>query len=483
MSPQDVTYRRIVRFWLPLAGTWLMMSVEGPFLTALIARQAEPKENLAAFGIAFAFALILESPIINLLSASTALVEDRNSFLSLRRYSYSLNAALTVALLVVLAPPIFDLLSLRLLALEPRVAELTRGALALLLPWPAAIGYRRFHQGVLVRHDMTRRVAYGTVIRLGSMATAGLVGWRLLSLPGAWVGALGLATGVIAEAVASRLMARGIEGELLEPGPERPAGEWLSFPEITRFYLPLAFTSILAMAVHPMVTFFLGRARQPLESLAVMPVVYGLTFFFRSMGLSFQEVGIALMGDRGEHYPRLRNFALGLALAAGAGLTLVAFSPLAVLWYRHVAGLSPELTAYALPPTQILALLPVLSVMMAFQRALLVSARRTGPLTGATITEVGGIATLLAIGIFGLDLVGANAAAIALILGRGTGNLYLVPACLAAVRSLRGRPPRETEPIESAPSGSSETPRAAPGPSSVSAGALPGESHPQASGN
>jgi len=478
MTSRDVTCGRIVRFWLPLAGTWLMMSVEGPFLTAIIARQAAPKENLAAFGIAFAFALILESPIINLLSASTALVGDRNSFLSLRRYSYTLNAALTVALLLVLVPPVFELLSLRLLALEPRVAELTHGALALLLPWPAAIGYRRFHQGVLVRHDMTRRVAYGTVVRLSAMATGGLVGWRLLSLPGAWVGALGLAVGVIAEAVASRLMARGIEGELLEPRPGRPAGAWLPFSEITRFYLPLAFTSILAMAVHPMVTFFLGRARQPLESLAVMPVVYGLTFFFRSMGLSYQEVAIALMGDRGEHYPRLRNFALGLATAAGAGLALVAFSRLATLWYRHVAGLSPELTTYALPPTQILALLPVLSVMMAFQRALLVSARRTGPLTGATITEVASIAALLAFGIFGLDLVGANAAAISLILGRAVGNLYLVPPCLAAVRSLRGRPAAGTGTTPVSTAGDAESGE----PSAVTAASLPRDGRQPASG-
>ena len=29
-------------FWLPLAATWLMMAVEGPFLAALIARLPEP---------------------------------------------------------------------------------------------------------------------------------------------------------------------------------------------------------------------------------------------------------------------------------------------------------------------------------------------------------------------------------------------------------------------------------------------------------
>ena len=76
-----LTYKRIFTFWTPLAATWLMMSVEGPFLAAIIARLAEAKYNLAAYGVAFSLALIIEAPIIMIMSASTALVKDRDSFL------------------------------------------------------------------------------------------------------------------------------------------------------------------------------------------------------------------------------------------------------------------------------------------------------------------------------------------------------------------------------------------------------------------
>ena len=51
--------RRILRFWLPLEATWLMMAIEGPFLAAVIARLPAPKENLAAFGVAAALAWIV----------------------------------------------------------------------------------------------------------------------------------------------------------------------------------------------------------------------------------------------------------------------------------------------------------------------------------------------------------------------------------------------------------------------------------------
>ncbi len=148
---KPLTYGRIFRFWAPLAGTWMMMAVEGPFLAAIIARLAAPTENLASFGIAIAFALIIEAPVIMLLSAATALVKDKTSYLALRRFTYALNAALTGVMLIVLLPPVFRLLTGTLLNLPDEVARLTYGAMVLLLPWPGAIGYRRFLQGTLVR--------------------------------------------------------------------------------------------------------------------------------------------------------------------------------------------------------------------------------------------------------------------------------------------------------------------------------------------
>jgi hypothetical protein len=54
----------LFRFWVPLQATWLMMSLEGPFLAAVIARLAEPKHNLAAYGVAFALAILVEAPVI-----------------------------------------------------------------------------------------------------------------------------------------------------------------------------------------------------------------------------------------------------------------------------------------------------------------------------------------------------------------------------------------------------------------------------------
>lgn len=433
MHGSTLTYRQIFLFWLPLAGTWLMMAVEGPYLAAIIARLDRPTENLAAFGVAFAFAIIIEAPVIMLMAAATALVRNRHSYLALRRFAYGLGAILTGAQLVVVLPPVFAWIA-DMVGLPPEVARLTHQGLAIMLPWPVAIGYRRFRQGLLISHNLTRRVAYGTVLRLVTMSIVALVASRIPSLQGVHVGAAALAVGVVVEAVASRWMTREIVSKLLDGQLERASTTPLTLGAIASFYLPLALTSVLAMAVQPMVTFFMGQSRFALQSLAVLPVVHGLTFIFRALGLSYQEVGIALLGDRRQHYRQIRNFACGLAVAAAAGLGLIAYTPLASIWFLDISGLTPELSAFAFRPVQILALFPAGSVWMAFQRAVLVHARETTSITWASVAEVATVVTVLAVTIHSLSWVGAVAAATAILLGRIVGNLWLIKPAIGVAR-------------------------------------------------
>ena len=117
-----------------------------------------------------------------------------------------------------------------------------------------------------------------------------------------------------------------------------------------RFYAPLALTSFLSFFINPLTTFFLARGRMPLESLAVLPVVIGLAFVFRTAGIAMQEVVIALVGDGGENRRILNRFTLRVGAASTAGLAAVVFTPLATVWYGTVSGLSRDLTAFSVLP-------------------------------------------------------------------------------------------------------------------------------------
>jgi hypothetical protein len=431
--PPQLSLKKIFVFWLPLGATWLMMAVEGPFLAALIARLAEPKFNLAAYGVAFAFALIIEAPIIMIMSASTALVKDRYSFYKLKIFTYSLNTLITIIMLILVIPPIFYFIAEDLIGLPQRIAYLTHIATIILLPWAGAIGYRRFYQGILIRNNLTRRVAYGTVIRLITMVITALVIYFNFDIPGAAVGATALSVAVIAEAVASKFMVTGILKKL--SNPIRSSDSELTYKEIYKFYYPLALTAIISLGVQPIVTFFIGKSKMPIESLAVLPVITSFVFIFRALGLSYQEVVIAYLGEYKSSYIPLRKFAVILGGSLSFILILVAFTPLSDFWFIDISGLSYSLSEFSKIPLMIMTIIPALTVLICFQRAVLVSDKNTAPITWGTAVEFVMIILLMILSINVFSLVGAIAATASFVIGRIAANVYLTPSVNKSIKS------------------------------------------------
>ena len=427
----SLTYRRIFLFWMPLALTWLMMAIEQPFLIAFIARLEDAKFNLAAFGIAGSFAMLIESPIIMLMSASTALVTGRNSYKKLKKFTDILNAGITGIQLIILIPPVFNYIVVRLMEVPEDVARLAHISLIIFLPWAASIGYRRFYQGILIRNNLTRRVTYGTLVRLSVIMIMGLLLYSA-GVKGAYVGAGAMSLAVLFEAIATRMMASRTLKNLLQK--EDTENGKLSLRSITKFYYPLALTSILSLGVHPFVTFFMGRSYMAVESLAVLPVVGSLVFIFRSMGLSYQEVNIALIGKEKQNYTVLRNFALYIGIMVTVLISVLAFTPLADLWFINISGLSTELADMSYLPLKIMILLPALTVLLNFQRSSLIINGTTGPISVATAVELISIIVVLLVCVVFLNLIGVVAASIAFIAGKTVSNLYLVPKQLTAVK-------------------------------------------------
>ena len=429
--PENLTYRRIFLFWGPLALTWLMMALEQPILIAFIARLGEAKLNLAAFGIAGSFAMIIEAPVIMLMSASTALVTGRHSYRKLRRFTDILNLGVTGIQLLVLIPPVFRFIVINLMGVPEEVARLAHIALLIFLPWAASIGYRRFYQGILIRNNLTRRVTYGTLVRLTVIVTVGVILYSA-GVKGAYVGAGAMSLAVFAEAIATRIMASGTLKTILER--EDTENGSLGLRKISKFYYPLAITSLLSLGVHPFVTFFLGRSYMAVESLAVLPVVSSLVFIFRSLGLSYQEVNIALIGNQRQNYRPLRNYAVYMGAAVTVLITILAFTPLADLWFVNVSGLSQELADMSYLPLKIMILLPAFTVLLNYQRSLLLINRTTGPISTATAIELISIIAILLVCTVFLNMTGVVAAAIAFTVGKGISTLYLLPRQTATVR-------------------------------------------------
>ncbi len=421
MKKGELTLRYIFKFWFPIALTWLMMAFEGPYTTAVIARLEDAKYNLAAYGIAFSFALIVEAPIIMLMTASTALVKNFHSYRKLRNFTLILNLLITLAMLILIIPSVFDFIALNLMGLESKLAGLVYHATVFLIPWPAAIGFRRFYQGILIANKKTKYIAFGTVMRILTVVAFSLLLAFNTKLEGCYIGAISLSLAVVIEAFVIYAMTLGtIKSRVL------PSKSDFSFdyPYLVKFYIPLALTSFISLGVQPVVTFFVAKSRLALDSLAVLPVVTSFIFIFRSMGLSFQEVGVALMKYDDENFTTLKTFVFMLGVIVSFTLAGIMLTPARYFWFQNIAGLSPDLVPLAIQTASILVLLPALSILISWQRSVLVNAALTKHITYGTIVEFVSIIILMII-FLKMNLIGAHAAAISFMLARAAANIYL----------------------------------------------------------
>lgn len=415
--------RDVVRFWLPLSFTWLMMAAEGPILTSVVARMSDAMFNLAAYGVTLAIGMLIESPVINLLSTTVALAKDRASAEQLKTFMWKVNILVTVGMLVVCIPFVFDLVAYAAIGLDPNIGWRVHLGLMCMILWPGAIGYRRYYQGLLIRHRQTRLVAYGTVVRLITMAGSAGVLMLIGNMEGIIIGAASITSGVIWEALATRWMAkdvvRTIRAQSYDDCESAPTDR-----QIMKFYIPLAMTSTVGFLVTPMVAFFLNRAPEALASLAVLPVVDSFVFFFRSFGFSYQEVGVAYLGMDRTSYPALRKVGQWIVIATTVTLVAITASPLLDLVYGGIYGLNADLVQFARIPTMLLTVLPAVAVLYSLQRSVLIAAHRTLVVTVSTVLELVTICLVMILAINVTPWTGAIAAALAMSVGRVAANSY-----------------------------------------------------------
>ena len=393
------SYRGILKTWFPLLLTWLLMAIEGPFLGSLIARLPKAKENLAAFGIAFAVALLLESPIINMLAASVKVVSDRNSYRILRNFNFCLSALLTILTAIVLIPSVFELWSEKFLHLDPEVSALSRMALLTLLPWPAAIGYRRLYQGILIKAGRSRLVTFGTICRLFSGFGVAICLYKFMDFSGAVLGGISLSVGVVSEAVITRMLVKRTLSSLCSAPVH---GSSWTFKSLVVFYYPLALTTFIGLAIAPMTSFAAGRGIAPLDSLAVLPVLNAFLFIFRAVALSMQEVIISLLEKAKNQMAmllKLQKFVLGLGIFCSICYFVMALTPLYFYWFQSVLGLSHKLASFARESVFFTCLIPPFTMLLNWQRSILISRKMTLPISYSSAIELLVVATTLAIGI------------------------------------------------------------------------------------
>lgn len=410
-------------FWLPLFASWLLMTAEGPIISAAINRLPDEIIMLAAMGIVFSLSVTIESPIINLLATSTALTKDRASYLLIRRFTVHWMLILTAVSIAIAFTPLFDLVVVSWMGTPAAVAQWVQLGLKIMVFWSAAIAWRRFLQGVMIRFGHTRLVAWGTAVRLLSSGSAVLIMVLWGDIPGVILGAIALMVGVFSEAAYATFAVRPILQTRLSAESPIAEGQPLNYRDLFSFHLPLAATSLLALLAQPLVTSSLARLDNPTLSLAAWPVLFQMTLIARAAAFAWPEVVIALSDGQKTFFP-VRKFTLNLSAILTIFMFIFVFTPLSVFYLFVVQDLTPVVGELVRQSLVLFLLFPALAVFTSWLRGLLIKERATKAVNIGMVINLVVTAVVLTIGLY-LRLPGLQTAAIALNLASLCEVLYL----------------------------------------------------------
>lgn len=396
--------------FLPLAVSGFLMSFAQHIITAGITRQSDPEISLAAYGITLPLSILIEAPVIVLLSVSNALVKDLHSYRLLRNFTIWLGLFLSALQALIAFTPLSDLLFRTLLDLPPAVADAAKVGFAWLIPWHICIAWRRFLQGILINQGLTAPIGWGTTLRLMTLLAAVFVGVFYSLGIGVAIATCSLSLSVLVEALYTTWWARKVIPRL----PTQSDAPPLTFRGMLQIYWPLSIQSLLGHCLKPIIAGALSRGATAEASLAAWPVAYGTVSLFLSPITMLQQLAIAARNEE-------RKVTLHFSVLVGGCTTLVlvlfAFTPLGGLYLTEIIGLHEPTLGLAVWVLRLMVPLPLLITAQNWLSGSLVRAQQTLPVQHAVLADVLGVTAFIYPTTLLLTVPGSTLAPIAVCIG------------------------------------------------------------------
>ncbi|WP_337884505.1 hypothetical protein [Fischerella thermalis] len=357
--------------FIPLSLSDVAMTLGDPLQTAALSRLAFPQETLAAIGVVKAVAVFLESPIIMILHASTALGSYAASRRALWQFTVIAGLCLSSIFLILTWKPLYNWLLLDVFGVSPFIATRGRIPFLLMFLWPFVIAWRRFFQGLLIRAGKSAPVGWASVARFTWVIVALTVGVSL-RYDGALLAGVTMMGAILIEAVlvtwfCSRLNITSI----LDPHIHYKTGKLpKTFRGVTSYYLPLASTMLLVWGARATLLSLVARSFDGSLALAVWPAAWGLILSIANGTRMVQQVVIS-------SYEETSNQTLiSFVVLVGLGFTSIpfflGFTDIGFSFMRQFFGDNPTLVEAARPVVQILSGLPfLLALQNSFQGLLI----------------------------------------------------------------------------------------------------------------
>lgn len=370
------------------------MGAEGPTFSWFVASLPDQKINLAAFGsIAFPISMVVEGPIIMLLAASTALCKDIRAYRKLQQFTLLLAGILTAIHILIAFTPLYDWIIDSILAVPENLREPGRIGLKILTPWTAAIAYRRFLQGILIRFEKAHFIVFGTVVRLITLIISLKLLATFTNFSGIVIGTIAIAVGVLSEAIFTHIASRSTIKNRIPQKTKEALN--LNIKSFLVFYTPLALTPLMTLVIQPAGSAAMSRMPDIINSLAAWQVVHAIIFLTRSIGFAFNEVVVA-QSDKEGAINVLNKFCFLLALFASSCLAILALTPISDYLLIQIYNLEKDLAKVCKLALIFGVTMPAYQAYQSLFQGQLVAAKKTKGVTEAVAIYV----TLSLLGLF-----------------------------------------------------------------------------------
>jgi progressive ankylosis protein len=381
--------------FIPLSLSDVAMTLGDPLQTAALSRLAFPQETLAAVGIVRAIAILLESPIIMILHASTALGIYTASRRALWQFTVIAGISLSSIFLVLTWEPLYNWLILDVFGVSPFIAARGRTPFILMFLWPFVIAWRRFFQGLLIRARKSIPVGLASVGRFAWVIVALAVGVSF-KFDGALLAGVTMIGAVIIEAVlvtwfCSRLNITFILDQQIHQDTKKLPK---TLKGVTLYYLPLASTMLLIWGARAILLSFVARSFDGNLALAVWPSAWGLVISIANGTRMVQQVVISSYEETSKR--TLATFVVVVGLIFTSIPFFLGFTSQGFSLLRQFFGDNPSLIEAALPVIQVLSCLPFLFTLQNTFQGLLIHRAKNWFINLATL--VGAALTLIVCG-------------------------------------------------------------------------------------
>jgi hypothetical protein len=427
-----ITYKHLFFAWLPLGVMWIVMAAEQPAVTGVISRLPDAVNQLAAFGYSFALALLIEGPVVQMLSAGTAVSGTEESYKKILKIMNILAIITLIVHLFFCIPSIFEGVAVHIMHLPANLVHPAWTCFMFMIPWTPCIGYRRLWQGVLIKHEKSALAPVVMYVRLSAAFLFLWLGLLFKPLKGAALGGAIMGMVAIVGMLMAYLLVRPILRDLKNNSKKQDTKELesetataqMTMREMVVFYIPLAITSMVSLGVRPILNFGIPRGLFPIESLAIWPIMLSYVLLYTAISQSLQEIVIAEMNA--ENYKTLQRFVTVVAFVISGLYAITWFvKPFRNFWFTLFFNFPQELYPFLPISIAILAPLAFLAAKISWFRGVFIANHKTKIITAGIVVNLSTLLTFIIVLPLTTKLAGVYIGAIAYISSFSTEFCFL----------------------------------------------------------